>query len=178
MKGCSWEKIVKDNTSIVWQSAYRLLGNSADTQECFQNTFISALEVSRRQKVRNFRALLLYLSTRRAIDLLRRRQNKMQLHTVKTDVEILPLPRPGPLQQLQADELIENLRKALSNLPSQQAEAFCLRILNDMSNKEIAKQLDIKANAVGVLLHRAKNRLREIMKSYDYEKSEVYYEKK
>ena len=50
---------------------------------------------------------------------------------------------------------------AISLLPPQEAQVFCLRYLNDMSYRQIAKQLDIKTNAAGVLLHRARIKLRE-----------------
>ena len=55
------------------------------------------------------------------------------------------------------------LRKALAQLPTQQAEVFCLRSINDLSYREIAGQLDLKTSAVGVLLHRARSRLRELL---------------
>ena len=48
------------------------------------------------------------------------------------------------------------LQKALVQLPVQEAKVFCMRYLNDMSYRQIAKELDIKTNAVGVLLYRAK----------------------
>jgi RNA polymerase sigma factor (sigma-70 family) len=49
----------------------------------------------------------------------------------------------------------------LTELPPRQAQAFCLRYLNDMSYRQIAKELGIKTNAAGVLLHRARAKLRE-----------------
>jgi len=36
-----------------------------------------------------------------------------------------------------------------------------MRYLNDMSYRQIAKALGIKTNAAGVLLHRAREKLRE-----------------
>ena len=62
-----WQMIVKKHGPAVWQTAYRLLGNHTDTADCFQETFISALEVAQRQCARNFPALLVWLATARAI---------------------------------------------------------------------------------------------------------------
>jgi RNA polymerase sigma-70 factor (ECF subfamily) len=56
------------------------------------------------------------------------------------------------------------LRKALAQLPPQEAQVFCLRYLNDMSYRQIAKQLNIKTNAAGVLLHRARAKLRQYLR--------------
>jgi RNA polymerase sigma-70 factor (ECF subfamily) len=51
----------------------------------------------------------------------------------------------------------------LGLLPDRQAEVFCLRCLEDLSYRAIAKQLDLKVSAVSVLLHRARARLRELL---------------
>lgn len=67
-----WQIIIKEHGPVVWQTAYRLLGNHADAADCFQETFVSALEFCQHQRVRNFSALLARLATTRAIDQLRR----------------------------------------------------------------------------------------------------------
>src|SRR6187549_1806687 len=70
-----WEGIVRDHGPAVWRTAHRLLGNRADADECFQETFADAVEFTRRkiQPVREWRALLVRLSTARAVDRLRQR---------------------------------------------------------------------------------------------------------
>ena len=62
-----WQSIINKHGPAVWQTAYRLLGNHADTADCFQETFICALELSRRQRVRSFPALLVRSATTQAI---------------------------------------------------------------------------------------------------------------
>ena len=70
---------------------------------------------------------------------------------------------PGPVEEAQAAELSERLRGALAKLPEQEAEVFCLRCLSELSYRDIAQQLKLKTSAVGVLLHRARRRLREML---------------
>lgn len=53
------------------------------------------------------------------------------------------------------------LRESLSRLPSREAEAFCMRYLSEMSYRQIADQLGINTNAAGVMIHRAKTKLKE-----------------
>ena len=67
MQVIDWQMIVKKHGPAVWQTAYRLLGNHADAADCFQETFVSALKVSRKQRVRNFPALLVRPVTTQAI---------------------------------------------------------------------------------------------------------------
>jgi len=158
-----WQSIINKHGPAVWQTAYRLLGNHADAADCFQETFISALEVSRRQRVRNFSALLVSLATSRAIDQLRRRFRKSRFCANKADLATVASSNPGPAQQLQTQELAVKLREALAQLPQQEAEVFCLRCLNDMSYRQIAKVLGIKSKTAGVLLHRARMKLRDFL---------------
>jgi len=156
-----WQVIIKEHGPVVWQTAYRLLGNHADAADCFQETFVSALEFCRRQRVRNFPALLTRLATARAIDQLRRRFRRSRPETNSANWVALQSTNPSPAESMQQKELTDGLRKSLSKLPPQEAQAFCLRYLNDMSYREIANELDIKTNAAGVLLHRARAKLRE-----------------
>jgi len=155
-----WQVIIKKHGPLVWKTTYRLLANHTDAADCFQETFVSALEVSRRQPVRNFPALLARLATARAIDRLRQRSHQPLSNTEDASWIAVPSANPGPVQQAQQDELAARLRKALGQLPPQEAQVFCLRYLNDMSYRQIAKQLGIKTNAAGVLLHRARAKLR------------------
>jgi DNA-directed RNA polymerase specialized sigma24 family protein len=55
------------------------------------------------------------------------------------------------------------LRAALAVLPPRQAEAFCLHCLEAFSYQEVAQQMTISVDAVGVLLHRARGRLRQLL---------------
>jgi RNA polymerase sigma-70 factor (ECF subfamily) len=156
-----WQLIIDKHGSVVWQTAYRLLGNDADAADCFQETFVSALQFCRRQQVRNFPALLSRLATARAIDQLRRRFRQSQGNGVSADWDAVPSKNPGPAQMAQQQELAARLRESLTQLPPQEAQAFCMRYLNDMSYRQIAKALGIKINAAGVLLHRARAKLRQ-----------------
>ena len=158
-----WQVIIKKHGPVVWQTAYRLLGNHADAADCFQETFVSALEFCRRQRVRNFSALLARLATARAIDQLRRRFRRAQLGASVDSADLVAVPsaNPDPVQQAQQHELTARLRRLLSQLPPREAQVFCLRYLNDMSYRQIANELGIMTNTAGVLLHRARAKLRE-----------------
>lgn len=76
---------------------------------------------------------------------------------------MVPSPNPGPVGEAEAVELAAMLRRALADLPARQAEVFSLRELSGLSYEEIAEQLGIEVNAVGVLLHRARGRLRTFL---------------
>lgn len=173
MQVIDWQLIVKTHGPIVWQTAYRLLGSYEDTADCFQETFVCALEVSRRQRVRSFSALLVRLATSRAIDQLRQRCRKSRYNVNLPDWTNVPDEIPGPAQQAQSQELAIRLRNAIGQLPPQEAKAFCLRYLSDMSYRQIANELNIKTSAAGVLLHRAKAKLRQALQPSQANEDEV-----
>ena len=75
-----WQSIVERHKDLVWWTAFRLVGNHADAADCTQEAFLTALKLSRRQRVRNWPALLGRLTTCRALDLLRRRCRHQQRH--------------------------------------------------------------------------------------------------
>jgi len=168
-----WQIIIEKHGPAVWQTAYRLLGNDADAADCFQETFVSALKFSQRQRIRNFSGFLMRLATTRAIDLLRQRFQVSGCNVTKADWVTIPSKNPGPVQMAQNQELIGNLRESLTKLPLAEAEVFCMRYLNDMSYRQIAKELDMKTNAVGVMLHRAREKLRQYFDVSKTGKNEV-----
>lgn len=160
-----WQAISRQHGSLVWRTAYRLLGRDADTADCFQETFLSALDVSKRQEVKHWPGLLQRLATARALDLLRRRKRETRSRVDSADWEQVPSDQAGPDRRVEDAELMDNLRSAVAKLPGQQAEVFCLRHLNGLSYEEIAQEMGMSVDGVGVSLHRAKARLRELLVS-------------
>ncbi len=157
-----WERILSHDGPAVWRTAWRVLGNRADADEVFQETFVAAVEYSRTHTVIHWRALLQRLATARAIDRLRQRVRRRNRE--------MPLPEdhpetsfPLPLQAAENAELSATLRLAMAEIPSRQAEVFCLFHLDGWSYPEIAEHLAISTDVVGVWLHRARGRLRELL---------------
>jgi RNA polymerase sigma-70 factor, ECF subfamily len=157
-----WSKIVAEHGEAVWQAAFRLLGNEADAADCVQETFAAAVKVSRREPVRNWPALLRRVGNMQALYMLRQRMRRKK-HLAATEIPEVPDPAPGPAEQAQGCEAAEALRIALAGLPEQQAAAFSLRFLEDLSYEQIAEALGLNGSAVGVLIHRAKGKLRHLM---------------
>ncbi|MGD2174898.1 MAG: sigma-70 family RNA polymerase sigma factor [Candidatus Brocadiaceae bacterium] len=156
-----WQRILREHGRTVWQVAWRLLGDRSDAEECFQETFLSAYEVSCREEVRDWPALLKTLATRRALDLLRAKIRREDGLDRSTDCGRIPGEAPQPHQQARRNELADRLRRAMTALSPRQAEVFSLRFVEGMRYEEIGRALDLTTNAVGVLLHEARERLRE-----------------
>ncbi len=175
MQRYDWKRIAEEHASAVWQTAYRLLHNQADAADCFQEAFLAAFELSQRQRVQNIRGLLLHLATTRAIDQLRRRM-RQALRASDDDNMQLASARPGPDAEAENLELAERLGAAIGQLPPQEAKVFCLRYFSDLSYREIAAELRITTGAAGVVLHRAKARLRQLLEPVEAEETRLPYE--
>jgi RNA polymerase sigma-70 factor (ECF subfamily) len=163
-----WESILRRDGPAVWRTAWRVLGRPSEADECFQETFVAALEYARQGKaVQHWRALLQRIATTRAIDRLRRRVTQRNREAIFDHEADHPSPARLPHEQLESKELTMRLRCALARLPDGQAEAFCLFHLEDWSYREIAESLSISTDLVGVWLQRAKAKLRELLADVD-----------
>jgi len=163
---------VREHGPAVWQTAYRLLANHNDAADCFQETFLAAFEIAGREPVRNVPGLLVRLATTRAIDRLRQRNRLEQRRAESNDCEQTS-NKPDPLDQAHTNELASQLREQIGRLPPQEARVFCLRYLNEMSYRQIARELNVAINVVGVSLYRAKARLRAALAEAQTEDDEA-----
>jgi RNA polymerase sigma-70 factor (ECF subfamily) len=160
-----WQEILDRDGRAAWQTAYRLLGNQADADDCFQEACLAAVQVSGRESVRDWRALLQRLATLRAMDQLRGKNRASRRLFLAHDDQV-PDIGPSPIQTAQEAELADQLRLALSRIPPRQAEAFCLHCIEDWSYEEIARHGRLSVTAVGVLLNRARERLRVLLAGF------------
>ena len=169
-----WEGILRRDGPSVWRTAWRVLGNRADADECFQEAFVAALEYSRTHEVGHWRGLLQRIATTRAIDRLRRRASRQGREAALQDDH--PSSSRMPDEDMESAELSARLRTALARLPDGQAETFCLFHIEGWSYREIAECLSISTDVVGVRLQRAKRRLRELLRAVNPTLEEVSHE--
>jgi RNA polymerase sigma-70 factor, ECF subfamily len=155
-----WEGIVRANGPTVWRTLYRLLGRRADVDECFQETFLSAMEMSRRQKVECWSALLQTVATRKAVDRLRRKYRQRE---ESIEFEAVASRMGDPAQAADEAERAGLLQQAMIRLPARHAEAICLHVFSGWSYQEIGQQMGMSSSAVGVIIHRGKQKLRELL---------------
>lgn len=161
-----WDEILQRDGPAAWRAAYRLLGNRDDADECFQEAVLAALEVSRRGAVGSWRALLVRLAAARAVDRLRE-QGRRQAREARVARTMPRDPAPTPARSAEQSELADQLREALGRIPPKQAEVFVLIALEGWSYAEAADHLGASTDAVGVLLHRARGRLRRLLAAFE-----------
>jgi RNA polymerase sigma-70 factor (ECF subfamily) len=137
-----WQSIVFAHGPMAFDTAWRLLGHAADAEDVVQEALLDAFELHSRRAVRNWGGLLRHLASRRAIDRLRQRR-----HTQALAVD--PATRPSDQPESAAID--------------REAGVFSLRYFGEMSNPQIAEELGISLDAVGVALHKARTRLKQLL---------------
>ncbi len=74
-------------------------------------------------------------------------------------------PPRGPEEEFFAKEAHREIGDCLEGLPVRQRMAFVFREIEDVTTEEICKILGVSATNTGVMLFRARNRLRECLES-------------
>ncbi|WP_165229637.1 RNA polymerase sigma factor [Aquisphaera insulae] len=161
-----WREILEADGPAAWRAAYRLVGNRADADECFQDACVAAVEVARREDVRSWRALLVRLATARAVDRLRARVRQRAAVEAAEGWRQVEDPSPTPADVAFERELAGSLRDALGRIPARQAEAFCLHGLEGLGYRDVARRMGVSVGLAGVLIHRARGRLQALLRAY------------
>lgn len=161
-----WKTILERDGPTAWRAAYRLLGNAADADDCLQDAALAAVQLARREPVGNWRALLTRLASARALDRLRQRYRR-RLEDGANHLDGTATNSSEPIEHAQLDELRSHLRVALAHLSHDQATAFSLCALEGWTHTEAGSQLQTPASTIGVLVHRARQRLRELLQFAD-----------
>lgn len=160
----NWQATIEEHGPHVWNIVYRLVGNEADANDCFQEVFLTAVKAARKQKIRKMQGFLSTIATQRAIDLLRQRKRTLRVNSTAIDCDILEDTSFSPAETAQTVELSRRLRSALAQIPPQEATAFCLQSFNEFSYRQIAEEINVNENYVGVLINRARKKLQDILK--------------
>jgi RNA polymerase sigma-70 factor (ECF subfamily) len=158
-----WPQIHEQFGPLVWRTVYRILGDHAEALDCFQDVFAELLKRSSSRSVGAWPAFLRWIAVRRALDRLRKYRSHAERVAQNGDLTSLPASSAGPDAQARWNELIARVQGELVRLPVHQAEAFWMHCVEEMSREEIGQHLGVPTSTVGVLVHRARQRLRHAL---------------
>jgi RNA polymerase sigma-70 factor, ECF subfamily len=89
---------------------------------------------------------------------------------------IMPARWPTPEEGLLAGETREVIAAAIAELPPAQRIVIALRDVEGWSSEEVREALEISAGNQRILLHRARNRVRDAIESYYGAAEEIDYD--
>ena len=166
----SFEKLVLENQTRVYNLALRMVGNEEDAFDMSQEAFIKAYN-----SIGNFRgdsrfSVWLYrLTTNVCLDFLRAENRKNHssltyLSDEDDDKELdIPDERFSPETIAEKKELREAVHKGLMSLPNDYRAILLLREIDGLSYDEIAKILSLEEGTVKSRIFRARKRLCAIL---------------
>ena len=137
----------------VWRFLVSSVG-PLDAEDCFQETFISALRAYPRLRPdSNLRAWVMTIANRKALDAHRARARRA-----------LPVADPASLQSAREDApgaRDETLWRAVGDLPARQRSAVVLRYVADLPHRDIAVAIGCSEEAARRSLHEGLAKLRK-----------------
>ena len=171
----NWEEIRRVHAPSMWRIAWRILKHEADSLDCCQEVFAEAVERSRNpdQPIENWSAFLCWLTTRRAIDALRKksRTTRPRLLGEQDVFQLDAKARVGDAAE--TEELNQWIRNELAEMPKQMAESFWFCCIEGMSYRDAAEQLQTSTNQIGVNIHRAREILKRRLSKLDLDRGSV-----
>ncbi len=148
----------------LWGIAYRMTGSAADAEDLVQDTFRRALERPPADRDRSLRPWLATITSRLAIDCLRRRKTRSRYGPwlpSPVDTSAGELGSRAEHSDLETTyDLMESVTfaflLALESLTVEQRAALVLRDVLGYSSREVAEALETSPENVRVLLHRGR----------------------
>jgi RNA polymerase sigma-70 factor (ECF subfamily) len=164
------EKVFYAHASLVRNVARHVLGNEADAEDVTQEVLLRIL-----CKLDSFRGEARLTTWLRRVTVnaaLEHRRKALCRRKRETNACLVrPNDRTAggascPAQQLLDDEMREQIAQAIADLPEMYREVYVLADVEEMSNPQIGKILNLGVPAVKSRLHRARSMMRQALAAY------------
>ncbi len=148
----------------------RYLGRGEDAEDAVQDVLMIVHGIRHTyERGRPFKPWLSTITSRRCIDLLRRRGHRLQHELAGVSEADEGIHEgPGPSESAERGYQAHTLRHAVAQLPDRQREAIRLLRLNELSLKEAAAASDQSIGSLKVACHRAIKSLQLALAGKDY----------
>lgn len=150
---------------MVFATVYRVLGDADDADDAFQQVFLKLLDAApgsfQPDSVRDWGAYLRVAASRCAVDLLRGKLTRQQRN--KELCENRHSRGENPPHLSSQNHTADIVRQSLSALTKRDAQVVALRYFESLTYAEIATHMQLTIEQVGVILHRGRRRLREVL---------------
>ena len=156
-----WLRAVHDQyAQSMFRYALALTGSVEDAQDAVQEVFTRIAKGWKHfGEVRNVNAYLFTATRNAAYSILRRRKRSESLHdAICTDLATACVP-----QDRRTSATIISIREAFSDLTVEQREVLVLKILHQMTFKEIAEMSGVSCNTIYARYRLGIERLRRVL---------------
>lgn len=160
-----FDALYRSHYRRVFGLCLRLLNKPVQAEDATQEVFMRAYRsLDRYDANQPFAPWVLGIASNHCIDLIRRRTREPMLFgDADGDATEIESAAPATLDTLVDAERDAKVRAAIAALPDKYRVPIVLAYYNESSYEEIARELGITRNHVGVLLLRAKQALRRAL---------------
>lgn len=170
----AFNRLVLAHQDLVYNQAYRVLGEGAAADDATQEAFIAAYQNLRSFRGGSFRAWLLRIVTNTCYDELRRRKRRpsIPLEPLDDSGDEIESPQwladPGELPEDQSAraELGRAIQRCLQELPTEFRTVVTLIDVQGLDYNEVAQVIGKPLGTVKSRLARARGRLRDCLQGF------------
>lgn len=151
------DELYRRNRDRIWKYAYNFLGDDGAAWDVVQETFLFFVKSIDHYRYEARLSTFLF-RVARSICLNRKRDDKRLVLTENVEGGDFVAPASGKLNDEQ-----KKMYRAMLQLNHEQREVIILRMLDDLSTKEVAEILEVPEGTVKSRLHNALDALRKLM---------------
>jgi len=150
-----FQRLLDAHREVVWRFLVSSVG-PVEAEDCFQETFISALRAYPRLRPdSNLRAWILTIAHRKALD-----SHRARARRAVPLAELATLDTRGTPPEPERDQALWD---AVGDLPARQRAAVLLRFQADLAHREIAAVIGCSEQAARRSLHEGLTKLRAVV---------------
>ena len=164
----AFEELVKRHQELVFSLSFKLTGNRELANDVAQEAFIRAWKaIGKFRGDSTFGTWIYRITVNTAWTLRKKAKKHYSLNIEDTQEPVVVDEKKDPELVAINSDLSLVLRKALNQIPLEQRIIVELKNIEGRSHKEIADYLDISVTAEKVRLHRAHQKLRNILEEIE-----------
>ena len=164
----AFEELVKRHQDLVFSLSFKLTGNRELANDVAQEAFIRAWKaIGKFRGDSTFGTWIYRITVNTAWTLRKKAKKHYSLNIEDTQEPVVIDEKKDPELVAINSDLSVVLRKALNQIPLEQRIIVELKNIEGRSHKEIADYLDISVTAAKVRLHRAHQKLRNILEEIE-----------
>jgi RNA polymerase sigma-70 factor (ECF subfamily) len=161
------ETLFEAHHDRVFRTAQRITGSPADAEDVLQTVFLRLVKSGELPDLSQYpEAYLSRAAINASLDLIRSRSRTKSVGLTDVEADNLQSKTKSPEAQHADRELQTLIRQAVARLGKTAGEMFVLRYYEGHDNQEIAKLLGTSQMVVGVVLHRARTKLKKEIAQY------------
>lgn len=160
----AWGAVYRELGPRVYRLCRRVLPTPEDAEDATMDVFLKAqVRLDQYDPGRPFEPWVYRIAANHCWDLLRKRHASPERAGAEWTETDIGAPGPDPQEQLLAGETRQEIRDVVAKLEDRARLAIALRYFAELSYEEIAEVLGVNTTFVGVLLLRARRRMRRLL---------------